>query len=73
MAQSEKHVTLELEVVSSSPLLGVEISRILFFLKFIYLRKRERECMREKGRGREREREDPRQVLHCQHRAQCGA
>ena len=38
----------------------------------VYL-ERERECRGGAGRERERERENPKQALHCQHRAQHGA
>ena len=41
-----------------------------FYFKFIYFEK-ERKC--EWGRGIERVSQNSKQVLHCQHRAQCGA
>ena len=38
--------------------------------KFIYF-ERDRDCMSEGGAERGRERENPKQALHCQHRARC--
>ena len=49
-------------------------SQMHFFFKFIYFeRERERESARVGEGQRERERENPKQALHCQHRARHGA
>ena len=80
MVQSIEHVTLNLRIVSSSPILSIEpilkkIQKthwkkitIFHFLKILLIYFREREC---EGRGRGRERILSR--VHAQHRAQRGA
>ena len=47
----------------------ISTSLLFIFLSLFLLRESEREREREQGRGGERGRENPKQALHCQHRA----